>query len=627
MEKNTKTWASFGGLALLAILFLGLSMLSNTLLRGARLDLTENRLYTLTEGTRNILEGMDEPVTLYLFFSEDSSKDLPQFRQYAVRVRELMDEFAGHSGGKLTIRQVDPAAFSEQEDEAAQFGLQAVPMGATGDTLYFGIAGTNTLDDVQVMPFVQPVKEAFLEYDLAKMTQGLSNPHKARVGLLSGLSMEPGFNPATNQPREAWVIYEQLNQAFDIQRVDLSAGELPDDLDVLLLVHPKEIGDAMRYAIDQFVLKGGRLVAFVDPLAESDTSGVNPNDPMSAMQAGSSSDLPGLLNNWGVTYNAADVITDMQYALQVGLGPGRPPVRHLGILGLTSDAMNQDEIISADQETVNLSSTGYFTTIAGSALSVDPILTSSTNSNTLPSARMRFLPDPAQLLNEFSASGEQYQLAVRIAGPASSAFTGDLPEGIDETSHIDASEQDINILLFADTDMLTDRFWVQKQAFFGQSIVSAFANNGDLVINAVDNMIGNSDLISIRARATSSRPFDRVESMRLKAEEQFRETQEELQLRLQQAEQRLSELQASRDDANLAVMTPEQQLELTRFEQQRLQIRKDLRQVQRSLNRDIEALGTKLKVINIIIVPLLVIAGAIGAAFIRRKLGAAEVTS
>ena len=623
MEKNIKSWASLGGLALLAILFLGLSMLSSALLKGVRLDLTENKLYTLSQGTRNLLENMEEPVTLYLFFSEDSSKDLPQFRRYAARVRELMDEFASHSGGKLSIRQVDPVAFSEQEDEAAQFGLQAVPMGNTGDTLYFGIAGTNTLDDVQTMPFLQPTKEAFLEYDLAKMTQGLSNPRKPKVGLLSGLSMEPGFNPATNQMREAWVIYEQLNEAFDVQRVDLAAGELPDDLDMLLLVHPRELSEAMLYAIDQFVLAGGRLVAFIDPLAESDTSGVNPNDPMSAMQAGSSSDLPGLLTSWGVEYKAAEVITDLQYALQVGLGPGRPPVRHLGILGLTSEAMNQDEIISADQESVNLSSTGYFTPLAESSLKVEPLLSSSVNASTLASARLRFLPDPAELLDGFTASGEQYALAVRVAGPAESSFTGDLPEGVDESAHLAASENDINVLLFADTDMLTDRFWVQKQAFFGQSLLTPFANNGDLVINAVDNMLGNSDLISIRARATSSRPFDRVESMRLAAEEQFRATQEELQLRLEQAEQRLTELQANRSDTNLAIMTPEQQAELTRFEQQRLQIRKDLRQVQRDLNRDIEALGTRLKIINIIIVPLLVVAAAITAAYLRRRLSIA----
>jgi ABC-type uncharacterized transport system involved in gliding motility auxiliary subunit len=622
MDINSRSWMSIGGLALLVVIFIALIMLNEVLFKGARLDLTENQLYTLSPGSRNILADMQEPVTLQLFFSQDSSTDLPQFRRYAVRVRELLDEFAANSNGKLTIRQVDPVAFSEQEDEAAAFGLQAVPIGATGDTLYFGIAGTNTLDDVQIMPFLQPAKESFLEYDLAKMTQGLSNPHKAKVGLLSGLSMEPGFNPATNQMREAWVLYDQLNQAFDLQQVDLSATELPQDLDVLLLVHPRDLGDAMRYSIDQFVLAGGRLVAFVDPLAESDTSGVNPADPMSAMQAGSSSDLPGLLNSWGIEYKAAQVVVDSAYALQVGLAPGQPPVRHLGILGLTEAAMNQDEIISADQESVNLSSVGYFTAAEGASTVASTLLFSSTSAATMASARLRFLPDPTDLLDGFEASGETYSFAMRISGAAQSSFAGDLPEGKDQAGHV--SEGDINVLLFADTDMLTDRFWVQKQAFFGQSLVTPFANNGDLVINAVDNMLGNADLISIRARATSSRPFDRVERIRLDAEQRYRATQEDLQLRLEQAEQRLTELQASRQDSNLAILTPEQQLELDRFEQQRLQIRKDLREVQRNLNQDIEALGTRLKIINIIVLPLLVIAVAVTAAYLRRRMSGGE---
>jgi ABC-type uncharacterized transport system involved in gliding motility auxiliary subunit len=284
--------------------------------------------------------------------------------------------------------------------------------------------------------------------------------------------------------------------------------------------------------------------------------------------------------------------------------------------------MNQDEIISADQESVNLSSVGYFTAAEGASTVVSTLLFSSTSAATMASARLRFLPDPTDLLDGFEASGETYSFAMRISGPAQSSFTGDLPEGKDQAGHV--SEGEINVLLFADTDMLTDRFWVQKQAFFGQSLVTPFANNGDLVINAVDNMLGNADLISIRARATSSRPFDRVERIRLDAEQRYRTTQEDLQLRLEQAEQRLTELQASRQDSNLAILTPEQQLELDRFEQQRLQIRKDLREVQRNLNQDIEALGTRLKIINIIILPLLVIAAAVTAAIVRRRMSGGE---
>jgi len=332
-------------LVLLAVLFASLSVLSGRMLRGLRVDLTENHLYTLSEGTRNILGGLQEPVNLYLFVSEKASRDLPQIRSYAKRVDELIDEFANHGNGKLQVRRVDPEPFSEKEDEAARFGLQAVPVGSSGTTLYFGIAATNSLDDIQTIPFLQPAKEKFLEYDLAKMISTLGNPDRKTIGLISSLPMEAGFDPASQRMREAWVIYDQLSQLFKIENIDAQAQSLPDDLDVLVLVHPRDLSDSLLYQVDQFVLKGGRLLAFIDPMAEMDRG--DPSDPMAQMQAGSSSTLDPLLQAWGVEFDPLKVVGDLQY----GIGSGRE--RHIGIISVPAEGMNADDVVSADLGVVN----------------------------------------------------------------------------------------------------------------------------------------------------------------------------------------------------------------------------------------------------------------------------------
>ncbi len=618
MEKSRQTFFSAGSIALLAILFVALVILSESLLKGLRLDLTENSQYTLSQGTRNILTSLEEPVTLYLFFSEEASRDLPQIRDYARWVEELLDEMSERSGGDLVITRVDPKPFSTEEDQAAQFGLQAVPVGAGGDSLYFGLAGTNSLDDFQAIPFLQPSKEAFLEYDLAKMVSTLSHPQQQKVGLLTSLDMGPGFDPMSQGIREAWTVYDQLDQLFDVEMVSASADELPEDIDLLFLVHPRDMSERLRYQIDQFVLGGGRLVAFVDPFAESDMGG-DPSDPMARMNAGSSSDLAELLGAWGVVYDPSLVIGDLFYALQVSMGNGAAPVRHLGILSITGEGLNNEDIVSAELEAVNFSSAGWLEPREGATTHFEALVHTSENAAPLEAARMRFLSNPLDLLAGFKATGDRYALAARVTGPAVSAFDS-LPEGELADAHLSASgDAGINIVLFADTDILTDRLWVQKQNFLGQTLVNSFADNGALVVNSVDHLLGSSDLINIRTRATSARPFNRVDALRLAAEKEFRATEERLQRELEETERKLTEMQSSREDTDLAVLSEEQQAEIQRFVDQRLQIRRDLREVRHDLDRDIDALGTRLKVINIGLVPLLVIVLAVVFGHYRRR--------
>ena len=602
---------SLGSLVLLLILFVAISMLSGSLLRGLRVDLTQNGLYTLSDGSRNILGELQEPVNLYLFFSDEASRGLPQIRSYARRVDEMVEEFENQAAGKLIVHRVDPEPFSEEEDQAAAFGLQAVPVGAGNETLYLGIAGTNSLDDVQVMPFLQPSKEKFLEYDLAKMISSLGSPEKITIGFLSTLQMEAGFDPATQGMREAWVVFEQLGQLFDIETIDPGADSLPGNIDLLMLVHPKDLSEPMLYQLDQFVLGGGRLIVFLDPFAESDRG--DPNDPMAMMQAGSASNLGPLLDSWGVSFDTGRVIGDLQY------GIGTSQSRHIGILSVPADGFNSEDIVSADLQAVNFSSTGWLAPVEGASTGFEALVQSSENAAPLDVSRLKFLTNPADLMKGFNPGGDRYALAARLTGSARSAFGP--PEGDTEAaSHLaESGESGITVMLFADTDLLTDRLWVQKQPFLGQNLVSAFADNGTLVINAADNMVGNRDLIGIRTRVSSSRPFDRVSELQVEAERSYLATEERLQQELADTERKLTELQMAKGESELLVLSDEQQAEIDRFMDRKLEIRKELRQVQHDLQRDIDRLGTRLKLINIAFIPVLVMIAALLYVLQRRR--------
>ncbi|MFC1740439.1 Gldg family protein [Pseudomonadota bacterium] len=605
-----KSFYSIGSLLLLLVFFVVASMLSSNLFRGLRFDLTENQLYTLSDGTRNILHDLQEPVTLYLFFSEAASRDLPQIRSYARRVDELVEEFVNHNPDKLTLKRIDPAPFSEEEDQATAFGLQAVPVGASGDSLYLGVAGSNSLDDMQAMPFLQPSKEKFLEYDLAKMVSSLGNPERKTLGLLSSMPMTGGFDPTTQTPQPAWVLHEQLSQLFQIEDIDPAAPVLPAGLDVLMLVHPKDLEESMLYQVEQFVLNGGHLIAYLDPFAEMDRG--NPGDPMAQMQAGSSSSLGPMLDAWGVTYDPSRVVGDLQF----GVGTSRS--RHIGILSVPAEGLDDEDIITSDLEVVNFSSVGWFAAKSDAKTQFEPLVMSSENAASMDSSRLRFLTNPADLMTDFNPTGERFALAARLTGEAASSI--EPPEG-EGGEHLAASgESGINVVLIADTDVLSDRLWIQRQPFFGQDITTAFADNGSLAVNVIDNLLGNRDLISIRTRASSGRPFDRVDEIRVAAEKSYRATEERLQMELEDTERKLTELQAAKGESELTVISPEQQEEIQRFVDRKFEIRRELRQVQHDLQRDINSLGTRLKLLNIALVPAIVMVVAlVYGSRLRRK--------
>jgi ABC-type uncharacterized transport system involved in gliding motility auxiliary subunit len=618
MTPNRK-FMTGGALAVLALLFVAVILISNALFRGARLDLTQSNLYTLSQGTKNILVNIDEPVHLYLFFSDKATQDLPQLRTYATRVREMVQEMAARSSGKLKLDVIDPQPFSEDEDRATGYGLQSVPSGQGGENIFFGLAGTNSTNGKAVIPFLQPDKEAFLEYDIAKLIHELSNPKKPAVGLISSLQMGSGFDPQTRQMREPWAVEQQLEQLFDVRQLTAASVKTIDkDISVLVLVHPKALPDDALYAIDQFVMRGGHLLVFVDPNAESDDSGADPNNPQAAMFADKSSDLPKLFKAWGVEYDPHKVALDREHALQISVAQGAPPVRDAAILGFAKRDLNHDDVTTANLDSINISTTGFFQLAKDSKNKLVPLIQTSNDAMAVPTDRIKFLPDPSQLLAGYQPSKENYVIAGRLQGKFTTAF----PERKDD-GHLAEAKDDGAIILVGDTDLLTNRLWVQIQPFFGQKIMNAFANNGDFFVNAVDNLTGSSDLISIRGRATSQRPFTTVEDMKRAAEENFRGAEQELQKQLSDTERKLTELQSGKSKGSEMILSPEQQAELTSFQQKKVDIRKQLRQVRRGLDERIESLGARLKFVNIGLMPLLITLAALAFAMWKRRRRAA----
>jgi len=615
------------GLVILAIAFVLAVILSNLLFKGVRIDLTENHLYTLSDGTKRILRGIDEPLNLYFYYSDQASESLPSLRDYATRVREMLEEFRDESGGKLRLSVIDPLPFSEDEDRAAEFGLRGVQLGSAPDPVYLGLAGTNSVGDQEIIAFFQPDQEAFLEYDIARLVSSLADPQRTVVGVVSGVQMTRSFDPQSQRMQPAWVVYEQAEQLFEMRSLGTSFDTVPEDVNVLWIVQPKNLSSTTQYAIDQFVMRGGKALIFVDPVAAVDAAS-DDDMPQGMPPMGQGSDLPALFHGWGIDFSAQQVVADAQQALQVNTGISGRPARHYGYLGITPERMSHDDIVTADLGSVNVAMAGSLKLAEGSTATFEPLLTSSPASALMPASRFAFLPDPAALQKDFVAGGAPLVIAARIGGTLHSAFPDGKPQADTDDGDADTSEQaehvtessgPANLIVVADVDMLSNPMWVSVQSFFGQQLANAFAGNGAFVSNALDSLSGSSDLIAVRSRGSFARPFTKVDELRAGAESRYLETEERLQRELDETERRLGELQSSREDSGSLLLTDEQQAEIDRFIDQRSTIRKELRAVQRGLDEDIETLGTWLKVINIGLMPLLLTLATLLVLWRRRE--------
>jgi ABC-type uncharacterized transport system involved in gliding motility auxiliary subunit len=628
-RRNSRT-----GRYLLALLAIAVVLVASNIVVGrygaVRLDLTAEHLYTLAKGTRQTLAKIEEPITLRLYYSTRLGESAPTYGVYAQRVRELLDQYVAAAKGKLRLEVYDPQPFSAAEDRAVAFGLQPVPVNDRGEAVYFGLAGTNSTDDQQIIPFFDPQHERFLEYDLTRLVHSLAFPKRTVVGLMSSLPLlvDP---TATMQgkPGEPLAIISQLKQVDDVENLSPDIEAIPKNVDVLMLVHPQHLSDATLFAIDQFVLKGGKLLVFVDPYSEMQAGLPSVHGGNAVATDPPASNLDPLFKAWGVTMLPGVVAGDRLDARSVAVPvQGRPPqtMDYVGWLDLPKANLSHDDPITADLTQITMATAGILEPINGAKTHFEPLIVTSTDAEKIPVDQVKGLPDVAALLAHFRPEQRVFVLAAHVTGDVATAFPDGKPggdgkpnEAADALPLLKRSAQPANIVVVADTDMLDDRFWSQNQDFYGRRVVEPVANNSDFLNNAVEVLAGGDDLVGLRSRGTVTRPFEVVEQIQREADDRYAAEQRSLQDKLKQTEAKLHSLTAGGDNsANAPAVTADQTKEIDRFRADMLATRQQLRGVQGALRQNIERLKVILEFFDIALVPIIVVAAAFVLAALRR---------
>ena len=597
---------SGSGILVAAVLAVALITINNNLFTGVRLDLTENKLFTLSTGTINIISTLEEPISLDFYLSRKTLADFPQLMNYANRVRDLLEEYAAKSGGKIALSIIEPEPFSEEEDQAVASGLNGISVNAAGNRAYFGLVGVNSTDDEANIPFFQTSREQALEYDITKLIYNLANPKKRVVGVMTGL---PLFGNPAQGVSERWAIINVMEEFFEVRNIGVSSDRIDADVDVLMVVHPKGFTEQTLFAIDQYLLKGGHAMLFVDPLAEGDNPEPDPANPY--VMPDMSSSLNILLDGWGVEVDTSKIAADINLAMRVQTQGARGPQEsnYLPWMQLGIDNLNREDFSTSELNLVHMGTAGIVELQEEASVELAPLIQTTTDSMKMERDLIFFQRDPNVMLANFESGNKVLVLAARISGNVTSAYPDGLPkeDEEDETSPMDdtVKEGRIDAVLVGDTDILADHFWIRMQNFFGVQIPQSVANNGDFVINTLDNLAGNTDLISLRSRGEFSRPFTVVEEIRRDAETQFREQEQELQTRLEETEQKIAQLQQEGGEGAL-LLSQEQAAEIEEFRLEQVKTRKELRAVQHELQKNIERLGTLLKFINIGLIPLFI---------------------
>jgi ABC-type uncharacterized transport system involved in gliding motility auxiliary subunit len=630
---SRRTYA-ISAIVLAAIFFVALNIAVDTFFTGARLDLTQTGQYSLAQGTHNIIGKLQEPVTLRFFFSKKVAADYAQTEAYANRVRDMLREYAALSHGNILLEEIDPEPFTPEEDEANADGLTPAPTDS-GEQVYFGLVGTNRIDGKEVIAYFSPDREPYLEYDLSSLIYRLETPKKPVIGIISSLPLDTGAGgmaAAMQGQAQPFAIYSELAQTYTTEMIDPAFKRLPTDIDVLMIAHPAPLTNVQQYAIDQFVLNGGHALVFVDPMSEI-AQAMGGSDPQAG--AAPNSDLPALFKAWGVVYDPNKVLGDKALAQRVQVSTdARNPVASYPVwLHLTAANFNGTDPVTANLQTLNLASVGGLRYDARASTTFTPLVTSSDQSAMLDAAQVRFNPRPQDLMAAINPTGERTTIAARLSGHAATAFPHGAPidmtpnpAGAPAPAPFPAQVKEaraIDVVVMADSDIFDDRFWVHLDNLYGKRVAAPFADNGAFVLDAIENLTGSSDLISLRTRATNDRPFTVVRALEADAQQRYQAEAQALQAHLTEVQQRLHDLQqgasANGKPVDTAALTPEQQAAIADFERQLAETRSQLRDVQHNLRKDIDTLGNVLAFINIALVPVLVAAVALVLAALRRR--------
>jgi ABC-type uncharacterized transport system involved in gliding motility auxiliary subunit len=675
VSRRTLAW---GGVALAAVMLLSINLIASSALREARFDLTKERLFTISEGTRKALRAIDEPIDVRVYFSKKLGELAPSYGKSFERVRTMLEQYRDIARGKLQVTYLDPEPFSDAEDRAVAAGLKGVRLNQEGEMGYFGIVGSNSVDTEANLPFLSVDRERFLEYDVTKLIVTLAHQRKTAVGLISGIPLEgnPGNPMLGRPPMPGPLLLDHIREFFEVRSIAKDAKEIPSDIGVLMVVQPESLSAETAYAIDQFALSGGKVLAFVDPVAEMSRQG----NPMFMMAQGPPdlAEFGKLLKAWGVAFDATKVAADRERARRVrfGSGPGATEAHYVLWLGLKSSNLDEKDVLAANVKELNFATAGILAQAAEGTTQFAPIVRTTSAGMQVPADSVSMMPDAVGLLRDYKAGGTPLVLAARVSGEAKSAFPDGPPpppETKTETAdpakdkaagkeadkatkapkapaakaaekkgaaaaktgekkadaepakaapappaktHVAAGK--VNVVVVADTDFLQDQFWLDVREMLGQQVAIPTAHNGAFVLAALENLTGSDALISLRARGVADRPFELVNELRREAEQRFRQSERVLTARLKELQTKLAGLK-KQDDSDSLILSDKDRQEIEKFQGDYLAVRRELREVKRELRKDIDRLDGVLKFFNIAFVPLLIGLAGIGWAYRRRR--------
>ena len=646
---NKKVYETFiysvVGIVAVALILIAFNVIAGAL--KGRLDLTKEKAYTLSTGTRAILAKLDTPVKVrfYCTQTESATPETVYLKGYAKRVEDLLSEYRQAAKGKLVIEKYDPQPDSDAEDSARLDGLEPETL-PNGDRFYLGLA-VSMLDEKQAIPFLAPNREKLLEYDLSRAVSRVMNPDRPVVGIMSplpvfGMPSNPMMMRMGQQGQEPWALVNELKNDFNVKRVEMSVDKIDDDVKVLVVIHPREISDKAQYAIDQFILRGGKVLAFLDPLPLVDTREQN---QMLGNIPNSGSNLDKLLKAWGLSFDTAKVVADMNYKMQVG-GRNGQPQEAPAVLSLTADAINKDDVATSQIDNIWLPFAGAITGTPAQGLK-ETVLMKSTRDSQLVEGFMANLGGE-NIVKEFKPSGTEYALAVRLTGRFKTAFPNGKPEEKkedadkkdDEAAKKDADKkpeekkpeekkldnslkegtQDTTVIIVGDADMVYDRFALRQMASPFGTLSMAMNGNLNFAQNAVEQLTGDNNLIAVRSRAVQNRPFTKIKAMETAANARYQSEIKRLEDSAAEAQRKIQELQQQRKDKDQRViLTPEQAAEITKLRNDEVQTKKNLKEVRKKFRSDVVSLQTRLKWINILTVPAAVTLSGIVVAFVKRR--------
>jgi ABC-type uncharacterized transport system involved in gliding motility auxiliary subunit len=600
----------------------------------ARVDMTADKAFTLSPGTKAILKKLEPPIEIRFYFTQGDKDIDPSLKSYSQRVEDLLHEIRQAAGGKIRVKKFNPTPDSDAEDRANMDGIEGQLIPATGERFYFGLA-VSQFDQTVPIPALFPQKERELEYQIARALSRVGSTNRPVVGVMTPLPMFGSAMPPQmmmrmgQQPQDKWVVIQELEKDFTVRKLEMDVDKIDDDINVLMVVHPKDISEKAQFALDQFVLRGGKLLAFLDALCINDRP-QNPNSPIPMPGGGST--LPKLLETWGLKFDHTKPVADSALATQVSFRQNAPPDRSFVFLSLTKQQMDAKDLLTSDLNLVMLPLAGVFTGDAASGLTATPLLKTTPDTDLVDGMTAFFNSD--QIKKDFKPSGKAHTLALRLTGKFKTAFPDGKPgssaddnkdddkakEKKDEKTPGDSlkeSKGDPVVLLVGDADLLSDQASVRVHNILGMRLVEPFNNNLTLVQSMVEQLSGDVNLIAVRARSSAARPFTLVQRMQAEAEKEYQKRIKELEDDLRETQNRLNELQSKREKGQRTILSKEQQEEIAKFRKKEAEAKRDLKELRKQLRRRVDSLETRVKWLNILGMPLVIALAGVAMAIVK----------